>query len=616
MCGIIGYVGKKDCSQIIISALKRLEYRGYDSAGIAVAGRGRLCIRKTPGKVDKLYELVKQKPLFGNLAVGHTRWATHGKPSKSNAHPHTDCSKELVIVHNGIIENYITLKEQLRKKGHKFASETDTETVVHLIEENLKNLLTGNKKPCKEVLLKAVKLSVKYLNGAYALGVIWAKCPDVLIGVKKQSPLIIGLGKKENFLASDVPAFLDYTRKVVFLRDGEIAVLTPETCEIYGAGKVKCYPTDIAWDLSMAQKSGYRHFMLKEIYEEPQAVENTLRERLTPLGSKTLFSQFGLKPGFVKNLSHIQIVACGTAYHAGLVGKYIIEKIAKIPVSVDIASEYRYRKTPLSKNTLLVAVSQSGETADTIGAVNVTAKVQSLAVCNVVGSTLTRECNHTFYTHCGPEIGVASTKAFMGQLTAMYLLALHLAEAKKTLPETRLKNFADELLKIPSSMRDVLRLDAKIKTLAERLYRKGHYLFLGRDLNYPIALEGALKIKEIAYVHAEGFAGGEIKHGPIAIIEYGMPVIAIAVRSDITDKILSNIKAAEARGGFIIGIVTKGYNELKIPKSDLVEIPKTDECLTPFLTVIILQLFAYYVALKRKCDIDQPRNLAKSVTVE
>ncbi|HUT85535.1 MAG TPA: glutamine--fructose-6-phosphate transaminase (isomerizing) [Elusimicrobiales bacterium] len=618
MCGIIGYVGNKDCVPIVISALKSLEYRGYDSAGIAVIDRNKINVRRIVGKVDLLKKLVDKKPLHGTCAIGHTRWATHGKPSQNNAHPHSGCSKDLVIVHNGIIENYISLKDTLKKLGHKFKSETDTEVIAHLIEENLKKLLRRNKRPCKEMLFKAVKLSVEKLKGAYALGVLWSKCPDVLVGVKKQSPLVLGLGKNENFLASDIPAFLDYTRKVVFLRDGEIAVMTPSKCIVYDSNgkETKINVSEISWDRSMAQKGGYKHFMLKEIHEQPQSVENTLRSRLTPPGEKMLQQHFGLKPSFVKKLKFIQIVACGTAYHAGLVGKYIIEKLAKIPVAVDIASEYRYRKTPLPPNSLLIAISQSGETADTIGAVSLNKKIESLAVCNVIGSTITRECNHTFYTHCGPEIGVASTKAFTGQLTAMYVLALHLAVAKKTITAQESKKFAQEIIKIPANMHSVLKKEPNVKNLANKFYGKGHYLFIGRDVNFPIALEGALKIKEIAYVHAEGFAGGEMKHGPIAIIEQGMPVIAIAVQSKVTDKIMSNIKAAQARGGLIIGLITKGYSGLKIPKSNLVELPKTHEYITPFLTVVILQLFAYYVALKRKCDIDQPRNLAKSVTVE
>jgi glucosamine--fructose-6-phosphate aminotransferase (isomerizing) len=585
---------------------------------MAVLCGDKLNIRRTVGKVDMLSKLIEKKPLYGTCALGHTRWATHGKPTQNNAHPHTDCSGELVIVHNGIIENYITLKKCLKSRKHKFNSETDTEVIAHLIEDNLKKLLKKGKRPCKEILLKAVRLSAGRLKGAYALGVLWSKCPDVLVGIKKQSPLIAGIGKNENFLASDVPAFLDFTRKVIFLKDDQIIVLTPKTCEIFSPDgkKIKCISSNISWNHSMAQKNGYKHFMLKEIHEQPRAVENTLRSRLAVMGKKTLLTQFGLKPNFVKKLEHIQIIACGTAYHAGLVGKYILERTCKIPVSVDIASEYRYRKTPLGKNTLLVAITQSGETADTIGAVNISKNVRRLAICNVVGSTITRECEHTFYTHCGPEIGVASTKAFTGQMTAIYTLALHLAYARKTLPENKIRNLSGELLKVPSYMRNVLNSEHKIKLLADKLYRKGHYLFLGRDINFPIALEGALKIKEIAYVHAEGFAGGEMKHGPIAIIENGMPIVAIAPKSTLGDKMLSNIKAAQARGGLIIAVISKGYKELKLPKSDLLEIPKMHEYFTPFAAVIILQLFAYYTALKRKCDIDQPRNLAKSVTVE
>jgi len=540
MCGIIGYAGSKNSVPYLIGGLEQLEYRGYDSAGLAVISQGAIQTRRSVGKVKLLRQLVAEKPISGTTGLGHTRWATHGKPSEVNAHPHTDCSGNIVVVHNGIIENYIQLKQQLIGLGHIFQSETDTEVLAHLIEEKVKALSAGgraNREGILEpILFEAVRRTLAEVEGSFAIGVLWAKCPGTIIGARKQSPLVVGLGDGENFLASDVPAFLDHTRKVIFLNDGDMAVIKPSGVAVFGQDGKKTEPTvtTVQWDRSMAEKGGYRHFMLKEIHEQPSAVEDTLRGRLAPVDGETLEREFGLTPDYAKKISEIQLVACGTAYHAALVAKYVLEHFTKIPVSVDVASEYRYREPLLDPNTLVVAVSQSGETADTLAALRESKKrgLRTLAICNVLGASITREAHHTFYTHCGPEIGVASTKAFVGQLTAFYVLALHLAAARGTMDQTQCIDYAKRLMHVPALMRKALELEPKIKELAKKLSARGHYLFIARHVNYPIALEGALKIKEISYVHAEGFAGGEMKHGPIAIIYQGCPdILWLSVRA-------------------------------------------------------------------------------------
>jgi len=624
MCGIIGYVGDKNAAPIVMAGLRRLEYRGYDSAGIAVISKGKLQRRRSVGKVELLSKMLEEEPLNGTLGIGHTRWATHGKPSQDNAHPHTDCEGKVVVVHNGIIENYIDIRERLQADGHKFSSETDTEVIAHLVEHHLKRLGSGGKAfsaVTEPLFFEAVRQTVREMEGAYAIGILWEGCPGTIIGARKQSPLVVGAGQGENFLASDVSAFLDRTRKVLFLNDGDIAILSASGIKLFNleGKKQEIAYTNVQWDQTMAEKGGYKHFMLKEIHEQPTAVEDTLRGALLPLDDKTMKAEFGFDSEIVGKIEKIQIVACGTAYHAGLVGEYVIEHFSGIPVHVDLASEFRYREAPVRPNTLLIAISQSGETADTLAAVRENKKnggVHTLAICNVVGSSLTREAQSTFHTRCGPEIGVASTKAFVGQLTALFILSLHLGVARGKLSRDQGIKYAQELLKLPQLMREALKLDGDIKAMAERLAQRGHYLFLGRNANYPIALEGALKLKEISYLHAEGFAGGEMKHGPIAIIDEGMPVLGIAVKSQILDKMLSNLQEAKARGAYVVAIVSQSQHKLKGDIDFELSVPLTDEYFSPALTVIPLQLFAYYVAAARGCDIDKPRNLAKSVTVE
>jgi glutamine---fructose-6-phosphate transaminase (isomerizing) len=617
MCGIVGYIGNKsNVDKILIDGLKKLEYRGYDSAGISVAENGVLKTIKTVGKVSQLEQKAKKIKFNSGLGIGHTRWATHGAPLEINSHPHTDCKKELSIVHNGIIENYNILKKTLIKKGHKFVSDTDTEVIAHLIEENFKKQKTKN---LEQNLLVAIRESVKQLKGAFAIAVICKKMPDLLIGIRKQSPLIVGVSKNENFLASDTTAVLQYTNKVIFLEDDEIVVLHKDKIRLLHTNLKAKKPTikTINWDSKTSQKAGHKHFMIKEIYEQPQATLDTLRGAL-PASEETFKTVFSKSYNFFKNVKDIQIIGCGTAYHAGLVAKYVIEKICKVQVAVDIASEYRYRHIPDAKNTLVIAISQSGETADTLEAVKKAKRLgfKTLGICNVLGSTLTREVDSTFYTHCGPEISVASTKAFTSQLVAMYVFAIHLAKAKKVKKQTRLKSIEKELLTIPKIIEKTLKLESKIKDLVNKIYKKEDFVFLGRNVNFPIALEGALKLKEISYVHAEGFASGEMKHGPIAIIDKNMPVISIVPNGKLFDKVLSGSEQAKARGAVTIAIANK------MPKTDtskidhLIMTPKTSDILSPFPNAVVLQMFSYFVALKKGREIDQPRNLAKSVTVE
>jgi glutamine---fructose-6-phosphate transaminase (isomerizing) len=619
MCGIVGYVGERDSVDVIVNGLKRLEYRGYDSSGIAVISDNRLNLRRMVGKVSALSDCIAKRPIEGKIGIGHTRWATHGRPSEENAHPHTDCKREIVVIHNGIVENYLSVRENLKKLKHKFKSETDTEVIAHLIEEKIKRI-SKTEKNKEQIFLQAVLQATSELEGAYALGILWAGCPDAIIGVKKQSPLVVGVGDGEGFLGSDVPAFLDYTKRVYFLEDGEIALIKKDEVKLFNARgqQINRPETDIKWDFKTAEKAGYDHFMLKEINEQPNAIEDTLRGRLLPIGKDTLKSEFGISEGYAKKLKRIFIAACGTANHASMVAKYVLEEMVGLPVTVDIASEFRYRAMPIEPNTLFIAVSQSGETADTLAALKRAKELgmKTLAICNVLGSTLTREADFTFYTHCGPEIGVASTKAFVGQLVSFYIFALHLAVVKNKMTRTSGKKFASSLMKIPGLMRHTLKLQSQLKNLAKDIYNKGHYIYLGRNVNFPIALEGALKLKEISYVYAEGFAGGEMKHGPIAMIEEGIPVIGIAVKSKISDKMLSNLKEVNARGAFVIGIVNEKLNINSSQMDVSIKIPEVDEILSPILSVIPLQIFAYYVSVLKGCDVDQPRNLAKSVTVE
>ncbi len=599
MCGIVGYVGKNNCANLLIEGLKKLEYRGYDSAGIALEDKNKITVLKAVGQVKNLENLVKKSKKTSTCGIAHTRWATHGKPSLVNSHPHTDCTGNIALVHNGIIENYLELKQALIKKGHKFKSETDTEVIAHLIEEELKS---------EKDFFKAFQKVTRKLKGAFALVSINTKNPGVLVAAKKQSPLVAGIGKKGIFLASDIPAFLNHTNKAIFFEDGDTAKITAEGIEIYNAD---CRKTTrkihtISWDISAAEKGGFKHFMLKEIYDEPQTVKDTL-QTLPP----DITRAFGIPLKEAQKIDGLYIVACGTAYHAALTSKYIIEHFAKIPVEVEMASEFKYRPIHFKKNWLFIAVSQSGETADTLAALK-NAKADGLkilSVCNVVGSAIVRESNYSVFTHCGPEISVASTKAFTCQLTVLYALALQLAYVQKSITKAEFEDLYQELLTLPELLKQTLKLESKVKQIASKIYKSGSFIFIARHASFPLALEGALKLKEISYKHAEGFAAGEIKHGPIAIIDKGVPVVALAPKSELYEKMLSSCQEVSARGAKIILITNT-------PSKNALEVPYTNEYLFPLLAATVLQFYAYFIANFLGREIDKPRNLAKSVTVE
>ena len=611
MCGIVGYIGNRSAQDVLLGGLKRLEYRGYDSSGISVinSDNSKISTQKSPGKIAVLEGLLKKKPLGGNLGIAHSRWATHGAPNHINAHPHADCKKEISIVHNGIIENYESLKTGLIKEGHHFLSQTDTEVIVHLIEKFYKNGAS---------LEEAVRKSLRLLAGSFAIGVISSREPDKLIGARLGSPLIIGVGKDENFLASDVPAVLGSTKEVIFLEENEMVVLSKDSVRISSLSgkKVSRNPAHISWDIAQAQKQGYKHFMLKEINEQPKIIENLLKMRIK--GEKVIFDEQKIPEEKLKEIKNIFIVACGTAYHAGMVGKYIIESICSIPVSVDVSSEFRYRNLLLDKNTLVIAVSQSGETADTLAGIKEAKKygARVLSICNVLGSSLTRESDGVIYTHAGPEMGVASTKAYTAQLMAFYFLAFYLAELKGVLPREKIAQELAELKKIPHQQKDILKDQAAIAILARRHSHLGSFLYLGRHVNFPSALEGALKLKEISYIPAEGYAAGEMKHGPIALIDEYRAVVCICPQSHVYEKMISNLQEIRARRGKIIAIASLGDKKIKEQVKEIIYIPLCSEIFSPLLVVLPLQLIAYHIAVKRGCDVDQPRNLAKSVTVE
>ncbi|MFH0827090.1 MAG: glutamine--fructose-6-phosphate transaminase (isomerizing) [Candidatus Omnitrophota bacterium] len=612
MCGIIGYIGSRKAQPLLLNGLKRLEYRGYDSSGMAVIlpGKNALSVRKSPGKISTLEKLLKAKPLFGSVGIAHTRWATHGAPNQVNAHPHSDCQGELAIVHNGIIENYEPLRQKLLQEGHHFRSETDTEVLVHLIEKFYKDV------PLEE----AVRQALKSVVGTFAIGVLAKREPDKLIGARCGSPLIVGLGEKENFLGSDVPAILEYTKDVIYLDECEMAVLTCEGVKIsdLDGRPLQKNKTRIQWDIEQAQKQGYRHFMLKEINEQPDITENFIRQRIEKDTSRIVFEEQHIPEEKLKAITNISVVACGTAYHAGLVGKYILESVCAIPTSVDVSSEFRYRDLMIDKDTLVIAVSQSGETADTLAGVREARKhgATILSICNVLGSTLTRESDGIIYTHAGPEIGVASTKAYTAQLIAFYIFALYLSGIKKILAQEAVNKYIDNLKKVPSLQREILKEQSNIARLAHRHSHFGSFLFLGRNVNYPSALEGALKLKEVSYIPAEGYAAGEMKHGPIALIDEYRAVVCIAVASKIYEKMISNIQEIHSRRGKIIAIASDGDATVKELTREVIYLPKIDEFFSPLIVALPLQLLAYHIAVKRGCDVDQPRNLAKSVTVE
>ena len=609
MCGIIGYVGIRDASPILLESLKKLEYRGYDSSGIGILDhQAHLIVQKSKGKIKNLEDLLKARPLpFSNIGISHTRWATHGLPSDENSHPHTDNAHHIAVVHNGIIENYAILKEKLKKQGCRFVSQTDTEVIAHLISI----LYKGD-------LKTAVQKAIAQLKGAFAIGVISKDAPDLLIAARVGSPLIVGLGENENYIASDVPAILDRTRRVIYLKDGQMAVLRKEKIEVFSFDGKKITPKvdTVTFTIGAAQKQGYDHFMLKEIHEQPLVLEAMLKSRL-PKGRLKL-DGFNVSDNTLRSIKKITIVACGTAYHAGLVGKYIIEDLARLPVETDTSSEFRYRNPIIDKNTLMIAVSQSGETADTLAAVR-EAKSKGatiVSICNVIGSSLARESDGILYTHAGPEIGVASTKAYTAQLMMFYLLGLKLAQARKSSSSTRLKKLVKDLQSIPKMYRELLKKKSIILKIAQANSHFGCFLYLGRNINYPTALEGALKLKEVSYIPAEGYAAGEMKHGPIALIDEYRAVVCVAVQSHVYEKMISNIQEIRARKGNVIVIATKGDKEIAHHADYVVEVPALEDLLTPLITIIPLQLVAYYIAVKRGNDVDQPRNLAKSVTVE
>ena len=619
MCGIVGYVGERKAQDVLLKGLSRLEYRGYDSAGIAVLEARKINLIKRQGKLRILANVLKAGPAKGTVGIGHTRWATHGVPNDVNAHPHADCTGKIAIVHNGIIENYLDLKASLIKEGHKFRSKTDTEIIAHLIEKYYK----GN-------LEQAVLKTVKLLKGSYAIAAIHANEPDKVVGARCDSPLIVELGKGENFLASDVPAVLDYTKDVLYPDNHEIITITKTGAIVknYTGRVVSKRPSRIKWDIKQAEKAGYEHFMLKEIYEQGDIVGGILDERLHD--GKVLFEELNINQGAFKHFKKIVIVACGTAYHAGLTGKYMLEEYTHIPCWVDTSSEFRYRDPIVDKETLVIIISQSGETADSLAALREAKRkgARTLGICNVVGSSIAREADGVIYTHAGPEIAVASTKAYTAQLAILYLLTLYLARLKKTLPPSRISYLIKEFRKAPSLMEELLNehkseynniaaYAGEFKKYYHEKHNKSYFLYLGRNINYPNALEGALKLKEISYISAEGYPAGEMKHGPIALIDENPWVVCIVTQSKTYDKMLSNIQEIKARGGIVIAITTEGDKEILHHNVNyLIEVPKIDELFSPLLVVIPLQLLAYYVAKEFGYDIDQPRNLAKSVTVE
>ncbi|MDQ0872680.1 glucosamine--fructose-6-phosphate aminotransferase (isomerizing) [Paenibacillus sp. V4I3] len=609
MCGIVGYIGKRNSQEILLEGLKKLEYRGYDSAGVAVYTADGLQIKKAKGRIANLESKLDETPLNGSVGIGHTRWATHGKPSDVNSHPHTDNSMKFSVVHNGIIENYISLKEELTAKGHEFVSETDTEVISHLIAD----LYEGD-------ILKAVQKAVKYMTGAFALGVLTEYEPDRLVAVRQASPLIIGIGEGENFIGSDIPAILEYTRNVFILNDGEMALLTRDGVELMTleGNFISREMFHVDWDIVTAEKAGFDHFMLKEIYDQPKAYRDTMGSRISPDGLSVTLNELTITAEAIRNISRVHIIACGTAYHAGMVGKYVIEKLARIPVETDVASEYRYRSPIITKDTLVIVVSQSGETADTLAALREAKRCGAhvLAITNVVGSSVAREADDVITTWAGLEIAVASTKGYTSQLIAFYLLGLHLAQTLGTQTSDEIKEAVKALKELPAQVEEILGQAEAIKAVAEEMAKHDNLFFIGRGLDYAVAMEGSLKLKEISYIHSEAYAAGELKHGTLALIEDGVPVIALATQHELLEKTVSNIKEVKARGANVLGIAVEGELELQKSVDSTFVIPKTLDVLSPALSVIPLQLLSYYASLARGNDVDKPRNLAKSVTVE
>ena len=619
MCGIVGYIGDRRAQDVLLKGLSRLEYRGYDSAGLAILEGRKINLIKRQGKLRILADAIKANPTKGTVGIGHTRWATHGVPNDINAHPHLDCTRKIAVVHNGIVENYLEIKKSLMKERHKFRSETDTEIIAHLIEKYYK----GN-------LETAVLKTVKLLRGSYAIAVLHANEPDKVVGARCDSPLIVGVGKGENLIASDVPAVLDYTKDVIYLDNHEIVTITRSGAVVKDLeGRiVSKKPSRITWDIKQAEKAGHEHFMLKEIYEQGSIVGDILDERMHD--GKIIFDELNIREREFKQFKKIAIIACGTAYHAGLTGKYMLEEYTRIPCWVDTSSEFRYRDPIVGKDTLAIIISQSGETADSLAAMREAKRkgATTLGICNVVGSSIARESDGVIYTHAGPEIAVASTKAYTAQLAILYLLTFYISRLRKILPQAKFNYLIREFRRAPALMNELIdeyRSDynniaayaGEFKKYYFEKHNKSHFLYLGRNINYPNALEGALKLKEISYISAEGYAAGEMKHGPIALIDENPWVVCVAVQSKTYDKMLSNIQEIKARGGIVIAIITEGDKEIFHHNVNyVIEVPKIDELFSPLLVVIPLQLLAYYVAKKFGYDIDQPRNLAKSVTVE
>jgi glucosamine--fructose-6-phosphate aminotransferase (isomerizing) len=615
MCGIIGYIGSKQVLPILIDGLRRLEYRGYDSAGVALVRDGRIEVRRSPGKLARLEEVITERPIDGLYGVGHTRWATHGRPTEENAHPHRDCTGRIVVVHNGIIENYLELKELLQREGHAFVTETDTEVVAHLVEKEMKE---------GDGLENAVRRALLSLRGLFALVLISTDDPQKIVTVRNGPPIVVGIGDDEFLVASDIPAILSHTRDVVFLGDEEMAVITRSGVEFtdFSGRAVSKVTQRVMWDPVMAEKAGYKHFMQKEIFEQPIAVRETVLGRVSREAGKVFLAEITLPDEELRLTERVVLLACGTSWHSSLVGKFLIEQLARLPVEVDYGSEYRYRQPIVGSRTLAIVITQSGETADTLAALREAKRhgARSIAICNVVGSMATRECDGTVYTHAGPEIGVASTKAFTTQLVALHLLALYLGQIRGTIAPADAQAQIDALTRLPILIEQALKTEPQVEEIARQFYQRSDFLYLGRGINYPIALEGALKLKEISYIHAEGYPAGEMKHGPIALIDEAMPVVALAPRDHVYEKMLGNVQEVKARGGSVIAVTTDAKGPLASlidPRKDfLLTLPEAHPFLNPVVMVVPLQLLAYHIAVRRGCDVDQPRNLAKSVTVE
>ncbi len=615
MCGIVGYVGARPPLPILVEGLRKLEYRGYDSAGVAIVRDGTLEVRRSAGKLSRLEDVLAAHPIQGEYGIGHTRWATHGRPTEENAHPHRDCSGRIVVVHNGIIENYLELKRSLAARGHTFVTETDTEVVAHLVEQETRG----------DGFVAAVRRALGQLRGLFALVLISADAPDTIVAVRNGPPVIVGLGDDEYFVASDVTAILSHTRQVVFLDDREMVVVTKAGAAFstFDGVPVAREAQTINWDPAMAEKAGYAHFMLKEIHDQPWAVRETVLGRASVESSRVFLDEIHIDADALRTIDRVVMLACGTSWHAALVGKFLIEDLARLPVEVDYGSEYRYRDPIVNSRTLAIVITQSGETADTLAALREAKQkgARSIAICNVVGCMVTREAEGTVYTHAGPEIGVASTKAFTSQLVALQMLAIHLAQVRSLLADERARQLLQGLDQLPVQIEETLKSNSAIEALADRLCHKRDFLYLGRGINYPIALEGALKLKEISYIHAEGYPAGEMKHGPIALIDEDLPIVALAPNDHVFEKMVGNIQEAKARGGQVIVVTNvshaRAFDEILDPVTDVVlTVPDADPLLMPILLTVPLQLLAYHIAVRRGCDVDQPRNLAKSVTVE